>query len=152
MNKKIIAILLSCLAMSAAIVLFCGSTDPSRTVIQAYPPIVETIPDQVGNLAAAAPSDDAAENTVPEKETAVPEYCEFNAHKFGKPVYETTPEMFNVYHKEEVCSVCGFVCKTAWSLYLPEGVHTIPEPGGEKDILLYYVYCSDGSHIVGGRD
>ena len=148
MNKKTIAILLSCITLVSAIVLICGISIPPRTVIQTYPPVAETIPEQVGNLAAPAPSDGEAESIVPENDAVVTEYCEFSNHKFGEPVYEADPKVFNVYYKEEVCSVCGFVCKTAWSLYLPESVNTIPEPGSEKDILLYYVYCSDGSHVV----
>jgi hypothetical protein len=148
--KKIITIL-SCVALIAAIALLCGcaasfSPTPSH-------PASETFC-AVDDLMAAPPVDEIlfGEATTPtvDAETVPVKYCDFGYHEFCEPVITLHPDLLHLYYKEEVCDICGYMQKSLWAMYLPEGSGTLPTPGGEYDNYLYTVDTSDGSHLYPG--
>lgn len=151
--KRNIAIALLTVAMACAIVIGSSVTPPE--VVVTASPGTELVDDQMDH-AAAAPAETTPVETVPketissetEVETTAPvHYCDWGDHIYGIPEIKMVPDCFDLYYKEEMCLVCGFVYRTVWSIYIPEGATSIPAPGGENDLFMYIDYCSIETHI-----
>lgn len=156
--KKLVTILLA-LAMALTIVACSSPSGPN--VIGTLTPAPTVVTGQIEDAAAppanVEPSDEATtfpttpENVPEDTLEDVPvEYCEWGSHTYGEAIIEPDPNYFDLYYKKEICSTCGFMFVTAWGLYIPEGATEIPAPGGEKDLILWVEYCSDGSHVIDG--
>lgn len=114
-----------------------------------YPASNYEVITEVGRKDVYAGDDEGgAETLVPESEPSEVEEdvveptvkeCNFKDHVFE--LIETSPYMGDpfLYEKFEKCEVCGYECRSCWSLALPEGGGSLPEPGGENDRMLFYI-------------